>query len=314
MEERLSRLERENRRMKQAGVVALAVIAAVVLMGQATQGKVAKVIEAEKFVVRIPDSANAMATLDFAGLTLYDWDGKGVAFLNTLDGGPNLSLHGTPTGHPRISLTGEKGIKKVELTHRGSFISMEIGHEDPQKHGITLWVDDVSAWLNVRDEKSGSATLSIHTPVGPTLTLSDAKRKERVRLSLFEDKPTLRLYDKKGKLRAVLGSTSLKITRPGMAGGKVETEEKRPESSLVLFDKAGKLIWSAPGQQAAGTSRLWVLWVVDVEGRLQPVAVTTWPTQTQCEQDKLAKQQPAGQEGGVGVVCLPEGIHPHGRR
>jgi len=49
---RLDRVERENRHMKQAGVVALAVIAAVVLMGQATPSKVAKVIEAEKFVVR----------------------------------------------------------------------------------------------------------------------------------------------------------------------------------------------------------------------------------------------------------------------
>lgn len=36
MEERLNRLERENRRIKQAGVVAMAVTAAVVLMGQAT--------------------------------------------------------------------------------------------------------------------------------------------------------------------------------------------------------------------------------------------------------------------------------------
>ena len=51
MEERLSRLERENRRMKQAGVIALFVIAAVVLMGQLT-GKAGKVIEAEKFVVK----------------------------------------------------------------------------------------------------------------------------------------------------------------------------------------------------------------------------------------------------------------------
>ncbi len=49
---RLDRVERENRWLKQAGVVALAVIAAVVLMGQATQGKVAKVVEAEKFVLR----------------------------------------------------------------------------------------------------------------------------------------------------------------------------------------------------------------------------------------------------------------------
>ena len=47
---RLDRVERENRRMKQAGAVALAVIGAVVLMGQAT--KVPKWVEAEKFIIR----------------------------------------------------------------------------------------------------------------------------------------------------------------------------------------------------------------------------------------------------------------------
>ncbi len=46
---RLDRVERENRRLKQTGVVALAVIAAVVLMGQAMPSKV---VEAEQFVVR----------------------------------------------------------------------------------------------------------------------------------------------------------------------------------------------------------------------------------------------------------------------
>ncbi len=56
MEERLSRLERENRRIKQAGVVAVVMIAAVVLMGQATwklapPGKPGKIVGAEQFIV-----------------------------------------------------------------------------------------------------------------------------------------------------------------------------------------------------------------------------------------------------------------------
>jgi len=53
---RLDQVERENRRLKQAGVVVLAVIAAVVLMGQATwklapPGKPGKVVGAEQFIV-----------------------------------------------------------------------------------------------------------------------------------------------------------------------------------------------------------------------------------------------------------------------
>ena len=41
------------------------------------------------------------------------------------------------------------------------------------------------------------------------------------------------------KPRAVLGSTSLELIKTG-------TIEKRPESSLVLFDKDGKVIWQTP--------------------------------------------------------------------
>ncbi len=53
---RVDRLERENRWLKQAGVVILAVIAAVVLMGQgirktAPPGKPGKIVGAEQFIV-----------------------------------------------------------------------------------------------------------------------------------------------------------------------------------------------------------------------------------------------------------------------
>jgi hypothetical protein len=53
---RLDRVERENRRMKKAGVVALVVIVAVVLMGQgikktAPPGKPGKIVGAEQFIV-----------------------------------------------------------------------------------------------------------------------------------------------------------------------------------------------------------------------------------------------------------------------
>jgi len=49
---RLDQVERENRRIKRAGVVALAVIVAVVLMGQATPPKVAPESALEVFKSR----------------------------------------------------------------------------------------------------------------------------------------------------------------------------------------------------------------------------------------------------------------------
>ena len=47
--EHLEKLERQNRRMKQAGVVALIIAAAVLLMGQASPNRT---VEANEFVLR----------------------------------------------------------------------------------------------------------------------------------------------------------------------------------------------------------------------------------------------------------------------
>ena len=108
--------------------------------------------------------------------------------------------------------------------------------------GLVLLQDD-SPSLGFSDKDK---TFGVHlSPFG--LGFHDKNDKRRAALELDEDgSPKLALYDKNGTTRAELGSTSLTITRPGVAGGKVETEEKRPESSLVLFDKKGKVIWNAP--------------------------------------------------------------------
>jgi len=73
---RLDRMERENRRIRQAGVVAVAVIVAVGLMGHVAGEKV---VEAEWFVL-LDSSGQPRAVLAVAkggsGLYLYDNKGK----------------------------------------------------------------------------------------------------------------------------------------------------------------------------------------------------------------------------------------------
>lgn len=81
---RLDRVERENRRLKRAGIAALAVIGAVVLMGQVTGGRVAKVVDAEKFILR-------------------DWEGRKRAELMTISSGAYLGLDG-PDGKTRVTI------------------------------------------------------------------------------------------------------------------------------------------------------------------------------------------------------------------
>jgi len=80
LEQRVDQLEGENRRLKRMGVVALAVIAAVVLMGQTT----GRMVDADKFILR-------------------DWEGKKRAELMTISSGAYLGLDG-PDGKTRITL------------------------------------------------------------------------------------------------------------------------------------------------------------------------------------------------------------------
>jgi hypothetical protein len=74
---------------------------------------------------------------------------------------------------------------------------------------------------------------------GPSLELLDGSSGSRAALHAWKDAARLELYDSSARFRAVLGSTSLQIPRTG-------TVEERPESSLILFDKDGKVIWRAP--------------------------------------------------------------------
>lgn len=74
--QRLARLERENRRLKGLGAVALVGIVALVLMGHSAEGR--KVVEADQFVLRLPDG-QVRGELNFVGdgavrLALYDRD------------------------------------------------------------------------------------------------------------------------------------------------------------------------------------------------------------------------------------------------
>ncbi len=73
----------------------------------------------------------------------------------------------------------------------------------------------------------------------PYLTLHDEAGKHRATLGLVEGKPTLELWDEAGQSRAVLGCTDLETTTTGVV-------TKLPESSLVLFDKDGKVIHRVP--------------------------------------------------------------------
>ncbi len=89
--ERLEKLERQNRRMKRAGIVVLVLLSVVVLMAQATTHQV---LTAKMFIL-VDANGKTRASLDMVGgapgLSLYD--AKGNAFLSTSADGPYLLMN-----------------------------------------------------------------------------------------------------------------------------------------------------------------------------------------------------------------------------
>lgn len=72
------------------------------------------------------------------------------------------------------------------------------------------------------------------------IELTGGNGRPRAVLAVADDgEPYLNLYDADGTLRVTLGRTELRTIRTGAT-------EKRPVGSLVFFDRAGKVVWSAP--------------------------------------------------------------------
>ena len=177
---RLDRVERENRRLKQAGVVVLAVIGAVVLMGQAT-GNVAKVVEAEKFVLR-------------------DADGKGRARLESL-----------PSGLVRLAL-----LDKDENIQ--SVLGVGVGRPSLVLAGRNNKTILTTSFLSVSGKgRKSRLTLAVLPSGEQSLVLTDNTGRTRAELAIEVDgSSTFGLFDRTGTARAVLGSISLENAETGV--------------------------------------------------------------------------------------------------
>jgi hypothetical protein len=207
--QRLDRLERDNRRLKIAGAILLLALAAVGAMGQVLPKAVPKVVEAERFVLRDTKGkilATLIEALGTPALVLFDQNGKARAGLTVL-----------PDGRPGLSLYDQNEKKRAGLT--------VVGDGTP------------SLALSDQNEKV-RAGLGVLADGAPGLFLSDQNEKVRAGLMVDTSGPSLVLRDE-NRNRAVLGHAALEATATG-------TVEQRPASSLVLFDKDGKVIWKAP--------------------------------------------------------------------
>ena len=106
---RLDKVERENRRLMRIGAVALAVIVAVVLMGQATwklapPGKPGKVVGAEQFIVH-DARGGVRAVLG----TLPDGTVRLVLYDRSNPGETRVVLGAGPEGSPTLAFSDKAG-------------------------------------------------------------------------------------------------------------------------------------------------------------------------------------------------------------
>jgi hypothetical protein len=232
IEERLEKLERQNRRMKLAGLGAMVIAGAFVLMGQASGPRTPPEVRAKSFVLvdangetraRLYMSASAkgpeLDLLDAKGNPRVVLGASGTSGgLDLLDakGNERLTLDGPPIG-PALVLSDANGNTRAEMDAFSDSPELDLYDASGKpRAGLGAW------------------------PEGPGLKLYDANGKPRAGLAVTSDGPTLGLDDANG-FKTRIGVTGLVTPATG------ETH-KTSAASIVLFGKDRKVLWSAPPQ------------------------------------------------------------------
>jgi len=184
--------------------------------------------------------ARSFVLVDANGRTraklFFDTWGARLDFFNEA-GKPRMTLD-TVGDAPFLQLFDKAGKTRVGLYVVGDGPALRL-YDKAGKERVALDAVDDAPGLVLYD-KAGElrAALGIAGDA-PDLGLYDKAETPRVGLSVGDDGPALRLYDKAGKERAALGTTELKNTATG-------STETRAESSLVLFNQRGRVLWEAP--------------------------------------------------------------------
>jgi hypothetical protein len=242
IEERLEKLERQNRRMKLAGLGAVVIAGAFVLMGQASgPGSDWKTVSggppevrAKSFVL-VDANGETRARLYMSApakgpeLDLLDAKGNPRVELAVTSNGPALQLNDA-SGNPRAELGAAPNGPGLILYDANGKLRAELAAA-PNGPGLILGDanGNTEAWLE-----------GASNGPGPGLALYDANGKLRAELGVWQDGPALQLNDASG-FETHIGVTDLVTPANG------ETH-KTSAASIVLFGKDRKVLWSAPPQ------------------------------------------------------------------
>ncbi len=219
LSERVERLERQNHRLKQTGLLTLLAIASFFLMGQM---KATKALEAGKFILKdgrgkmraelgllrdrpmlvFYDEAETVmlsmgAQAEGSGLTIFDADSRQSAVLDCTANGPVLSFFSE--GQKRLNLS---------LTTQGPAIGLQ-GRTGEARGAIGLTSDDIPFIHLFGSGERGGAQLLV-APDRTALRFFDASDQARAVLGIADKNsdPGLVLNDSNGKARTILMLTS----------------------------------------------------------------------------------------------------------
>jgi len=178
---RLDRVERENRRLKRAGVVALAVMGTVMLVAMGwSPPEVTAVVEGNRFVLK-----------DTLGKVRAELGPTELLF----DGGIGLSFYNS-NGEMQGKLFADND--EVELLLPGKDGGLYLSPEDAEKGGVNIMLFKGSLRGNIKNLAFGGLR---PTDGGVALVLLTERGKAIGQLALVSDgTPRLTLSDKAGKV------------------------------------------------------------------------------------------------------------------
>jgi hypothetical protein len=241
------------------------VILALVLLIGATRQSTPSEIKAYSFVVMGIDGKKRVELGGILpGLDLYGADGKVRVHLGLHDkyDDPRLTLQdesgqveatlelrtGSTMGKtpafvawPQLSLSSKDGFAKLEPHQNSTFLSLISGKEETEKVHLGTYNGLARLDLTAGPRDPERVRKAEKEWAGHPRDKSLAKSLvdgNHITLMADDAKTRIILWDAKGVPRLQLGQTDLALPK--------EVVEKRPVSSVTLFDKDGNLIWKAP--------------------------------------------------------------------
>lgn len=216
---RIEKLERENRLHKRLAIISALVASAMLVMGQAPA---TRRIVADEFVLN--DSAGTVrATLGFVRneptLTLIDANGRVRTSLGT------EAIGFKDTNSTTRVLLGSSTAASLELVEGKAQVI-------DQGPGLMFSYADKRAAMYLTGKSQGPSII-LFDP-----SQSSSNSRAQAALAFSPDGPSLELSDAQG-FRTIVGSASLRTPSTGASS-------RTSAASVILFDKDGQSIWSAP--------------------------------------------------------------------